>query len=427
MHVIKPRHFAPVRTSLLALSIVSLSTLAPAQDAPSVAPVETSEFQQALISGRTWANMRYRAESVNQDPFTKDALGSTLRTVLGYETGEYRGFRLLLEFEDVAPIGNDKLFNSTTNGQVLRPVVADPDGTEINQVYMTYGFSEDLSARVGRQEINYGDHRFIGNVGWRQNHQSFDAVRLTHKGYENTTIDYAFLHGVNRIFGENSPAGEERLRSHLLDIRHKVEGFGELAAYAYLLDFDQTKALNSNTYGIRFGGQRGVTDEFDVLYQAEYADQSDAGSNPTVGGIDTEYYLAELGVGFMGAQLRFGNEHLGGSGMVGDKFSTPFATLHKFNGFADVFLATPDTGLEDRYVTLSRKLFGISCAATYHMFEADTGNMDYGGEFDMTMSYPVTKRLSVGARYANFNRDGAAPAGFQDTEKVMGWVTYSLL
>jgi hypothetical protein len=56
------------------------------------------------------------------------------------------------------------------------------------------------------------------------------------------------------------------------------------------------------------------------------------------------------------------------------------------------------------------------------VFDADVGSMDYGGEFNFVATYPITERLGLGLKYANFNRDAAAPVNFQDTEKVMAWV-----
>jgi hypothetical protein len=60
---------------------------------------------------------------------------NTLRSVLGYQTAPYHGFRFLMEFEDVSMIGAENC-NNTTNGKVGYPVVADPDGAEVNQVYV---------------------------------------------------------------------------------------------------------------------------------------------------------------------------------------------------------------------------------------------------------------------------------------------------
>ena len=291
---------------------------------------EQSEFRKALIGGRAWARLRYRAEAVDQDPFTQDAFASTLRTVLGYETAAFKGFKALIEFEDVAPIGNDRNYNSTINGVVNRPVVAEPDGTEINQVYLSYNLSEDALISVGRRQIEFGNARFIGLTGWRQNQQSFDSVYLKHDGIPNTKIQYAFLHGINRPTGENNPTGRERSRSHILDIRHELDGIGELAAYAILLDFDFSNASNTNTYGIRLAGRQGLSEDLDLLYVAEVADQHDGDGNP--GSVDANYHRVELGVDFAGLVVNLVQENLGNSGSAAPGFSTPLARRHRHNG-----------------------------------------------------------------------------------------------
>ena len=38
--------------------------------------------------------------------------------------------------------------------------------------------------RFGLQEVVIDNSRFIGNVGWRQNHQSFEAARVAFNGIE---------------------------------------------------------------------------------------------------------------------------------------------------------------------------------------------------------------------------------------------------
>lgn len=416
------------RTLPLVLGLATLAGPGIAQE--SAAPQETSEFKQALTGGRTWLNLNLRGESVDQDAFANDALATTLRTVLGYETASYRGFKALLEFEDVAPIGTEN-YNSTTNGNGGRPVIADPDGTEVNQAYLSYEANEDLNVSMGRREFTFGNHRFVGNVGWRQNHQTYDGGVLTYTGLPDTKITYAFISGINRVFGGDNPLGQTNSSSQALDIRHKMEGIGEFAAYAILLDVDKTglKGFNTDTYGLRFSGKRALGDDLDLLYTAEYADQRDGSGNPNK--VDATYYLGELGVGFMGATVKLSQEQLGknSDGGAGAGFSTPLATLHKFNGFADKFLATPTAGLTDTYITVSGNIMGVRCAASYHQFDADTGSLDYGDEIDLVATYPFTESLTIGAKYANFgsDSDAATAAGFDDTEKIMAWVSYSLL
>ena len=55
-------------------------------------------------------------------------------------------------------------------------------GVDLHQGYILVKniLTPGLSAKIGRQEIIFGDHRLLGNFGWSQVGNSFDAVRLTH-------------------------------------------------------------------------------------------------------------------------------------------------------------------------------------------------------------------------------------------------------
>ena len=65
--------------------------------------------------------------------------------------------------------------------------------------------------------------------------------------------------------------------------------------------------------------------------------QSEAGDSEL--DYDANYYLAELGAGYKGVTGTLGYEVLAADDGVG--FQTPYATLHKFQGWADQFLAKP--------------------------------------------------------------------------------------
>ena len=120
-------------------------------------------------------------------------------------------------------------------------------------------------------------------------------------------------------------------------------------------------------------------------------------------------------------KFTIGYEHLGGSAGVGDKFTTPLATLHKFNGWADKFLATPDAGLVDRYIGVKAKLGPVSCAAIIHDFSADAGSGEFGTELDLEASYPVSKQVKVGVKFAQFEAD--ASSTLTDTDKLWFWLS----
>ena len=85
-------------------------------------------------------------------------------------------------------------------------------------------------------------------------------------------------------------------------------------------------------------------------------------------------------------------------------FSTPLATLHAFNGFADAFLSTPSAGLADLYVKLAIPVAdGITAAFFYHDFEADQGGASYGEEYDAVCSWKINGNLSVTGKIAYFD------------------------
>lgn len=304
-----------------------------------------------------YLKFRYRAEHVDQTGFDDHALASTLRTLLGVKSASYNDFRLVLEAENVSVIGNDT-YNSTVNGVTDRPVVADPDGTEINKLYISYEGLENNLLRIGRQDHNLDNQRFIGTVGWRQNDQAYDSVLLSNTAIADTTVTYIFVDDVQRIFGKEHPLGDLEMSSHLVNLSYDGLAIGKLTAYGYFLDMQDTAVvgLSSRTYGLRFNGKHKQNDNLNLLYTAEYAHQSDYEDNPTH--FSTRYYNLEGGVEVSGVTAKVGMESLGSDNNQTSAFQTPLATLHKFNGWADKFLATPGAGLEDTYLSLS-SLFDI--------------------------------------------------------------------
>jgi hypothetical protein len=407
---------APSAQGVAVHEVVGVESLTP----PPQAYTEYEDLMEALKGGRVYLNFRYRYEYVDDDAISREARASTLRTVLGYETGVFQGFRGLIEFEDVSDL-QDR-YNSTTNGKTQYPVVADPDGTEVNQAYLDYVGIEDTLLRLGRQEVILDNQRFVGPVGWRQNHQSFDAAAAIASGIPNLTAFYAWINQLNRVTGDDNPLGDLDTNTHLVNLGYDIEGFGKATAYMYYLDVDDVDPLSSTTVGARFAGERALGEDFDLVYAGEFANQTDAADNPN--DVDQNYYLGELGARFMGVTVKGALEHLGGSGDTGDAFQTPLATLHAFNGWADQFLTTPPDGLDDYYVMASGTFSEIKCTGAYHVFESDEGSTDYGSEFDLGFSYPLTKELVVGATAAWFDGDDG---GFDDVTKYWFYLSFAAI
>lgn len=394
-------------------SSIALSSIALSSQPQS----EYENLREALKGGRVWLNFRYRYEYVDDDAFSRSANANTLRTALGYETGLYHGFKGLIEFEDVADITDN--YNSTTNGKTQYPVVADPDHTEVNQVFLDYTGFEDILLRAGRQEVNLDNQRFVGSVAWRQNHQTVEAAAIIASGVPNLTAFYAYVDRVNRVFGDDHPVGDLDTSTHLFNFGYDIEGVGKASAYLYYLDLDDVAALSSNTVGVRFAGEQNVGEGFDVLYAGEFANQTDAADNPN--DLDQDYYLLEVGAKFSGVTVKGALEHLGGSGDTGDAFQTPLATLHKFNGWADLFLGTPVDGLVDTYFQVNGKQGRTGWLVRYHQFDAATGSANYGDEIDAQVTYKTSWDQTFALKAALY---GADQFGV-DTDKWMFWTAYS--
>ncbi len=364
---------------------------------------------EAIKNGRPLIDMRYRLEYKEQDGFAENAYSNTLRTRFGYETGEFYNFIVLVEFENVVSIGDDH-FNSTTNGRSQFPVIADPDTMEINRAQATYTGIEKTPITVGRQRFNLNNHRFIGAVDFRQNQQTFDAARLSSTLIDNLTVDYLYISRVHRVFGDDHPVGEFDSDSHVISAVYDGGAMGTLKGYGVLIDLEEAPALSSATWGVRYENNIVLAGDRDVSLDVvgEYASQKDYATNPF--SYREAYIHGEASLNISAFSAKVGYEGLGGDGTV--SFSTPLATLHRFQGFADVFLTTPAEGIEDLYGTISYKWNRTPIAdsaklfVTYHAFESDSGDIDFGNEIDAGLAAKFRKYWTAEFKSAFYNGSG---------------------
>ena len=351
---------------------------------------------------------RLRYESVEQDGVTQNAEALTLRARLGFESGKVAGTALLAEGEFVRPIVED--YNSTTNSNGAYPVVADPRSSEFNRLQITNSSLPLTTVTLGRQRIVLDDHRFVGDVGWRQNEQTFDAVRVVNQSVPHLTVDVTYLDQVDRVFGHDSAQGRYYGDSVLANVSYQTAP-GKLTAFAYRVAIDPIAGVPgavrdaSETFGLRFAGTRPV-DALKLSYVVSYATQQEAARNPL--SFDLDYYLGELNAAYGPYSVGAGVEILEGNGAKG--FTTPLATLHKFQGWADKFLATPADGIDDRYVTgrVVRRWAGLDQLAvvgSYHRYAAEHGSMHYGSEADL-QAQAKWRRVTGTLKYASYEADG---------------------
>lgn len=420
-----------------------LATAAVLEMLPVAAVAEEETLIAGLLEGKPTVHLRYRYEQVDDDLVPRrTGEASTLRAALGWQSGAWRGFSLFGEMEHVAEVGIDRYKEGpgpVDPGSARFPVIADPPGTELNQAYAQMVGPAGLRARIGRQDLTYRAaplHRHIGNVLWRQNWQTYDAVSVAAAPLKDLAMNYAYVTQVNRIFGSDAPDpfDEFDCDCHLINLHYSALAHVRLEAFAYLLDIDNAPAFALDTYGVRATGTYPLSARWKLVYAGEYAIQDEAGGNPLP--VDAEYYLGELGINVTlpfravpAVTVKGDYEVLGGNGV--SAFQTPLATGHAFQGWADRFLVTPPDGIRDWYVTAIAPILGGQLFVSYHRLRSDELDYAYGEELDVQYERNLAKYWTLGAKAAFYHADrnaqalrraGAAPT--HDATKFWLWLQF---
>ncbi len=378
---------------LIAAAVVSTATYAEEiakVEEPTEAKAEENKGHKEWPSLDEWAT----AEKLKEGKLSAEVL-------LGYEFVDQSGnglknanaliTRTRLTYE----AKNDEGFGGKIQGQYVGPIndhysprdpaydtVADPEAFRLHEVYLDYtGY--DTLGRIGAQEIILDNARFIGNVGWRFNAQSFNAGLVKNDSVENLTLLYAYADSINGIDGNVNYARQY----HMLNGEYKLGDHNKVSAFAYLQRNDNTADVD--TFGGRLWGK---SEQFD--YNAMLALQRDA----YYGYISGTYNWETVGI-------EIGGEYLSGGDDTRDQFQTLNGTAHAFNGWADVFLGTGGglpTGLVDVWVKGSvSPMENMSLIGVYHYFNtaastpAGTFSGNYGNEIDAMLKYKICKNFDA--------------------------------
>lgn len=377
------------------------------------------------IKWKPIVDARLRYENVDQTGFTKDADALTARLRAGIEAS-FEDFTFLAEGEGTLPIVEH--YNSTTNGKATYPVVADPENAELNRLQVAYTGITNTTITVGRQRINIGDQRFVGSVGWRQNEQTFDAVRVESKALGPVTADVTYSWSDRTIFGYDSSNKAIHGDNFFVTLGGNL-GMVKLEGFAFLVDQNEPARLqfSSQTYGLRAATTFSLTTDTKLALTASYARQSDWKSNPN--NYKADYWLADAALSFGKATIDANYEVLGAdTGAAFTSFQTPLATLHKFQGWADKFLTTPANGIRDlngggSYALGKISILGpVKVAGTYHDFRSDIGSARYGHEWDALVLMKPRPDLKFIVKFADYKADTFAT----DTQKIWVEFDYSL-
>jgi len=447
-----------------------------ADEAAKPAPPET--LLDAIKQGKPMTNFRLRYENVNQDGYQSTAANAkkldtgeafTLRSLIGWQTAPFNNFSFAAQITDVHEFNddfNDRRDNVPEPGKGAYPNIVDPGYTDINQLYVDWTGIKNTKLRLGRQQLNLDNVRFIGDIGFRQNMQVFDGISVINKSIPDVEIFAAHFDKVRQI--------TTKLRDGNIDMvnaKYRISPTESLIGYGYFIDVANlgqngqpaggpnaasyvvsggnglgasqdstptaTTDASSKTFGLRLDGARKVNDDWKLLYTAEYAKQDDYRGGNSL--IDAHYFKLGGGAAYGVWSLRIDHEKLS-SNNGKYAFQTPLGTNHLFQGWADVFLATPRQGMEDTFITFAGSIEKAKLYAEYHVFKSDEKYQSlngkfgdkYGTEFDASVTYPFSKELMGKVEYAKFNESdvygsnlkGAARKGDKEIVWLTGMYTF---
>ena len=385
---------------------------------------------EAIQHGKPMTNVRLRYENVDQGNRSETGKALTLRSLVGWQTAAFHDFSLGVQLIDVAKFVDDydeRDLGLPQSGHANYPIIADPDVTDVNQLYLDWTGFADTRVRAGRQQVNLDNVRFIGDIGFRQVMQVFDGVSLLNHSLPKTDLYLAHFGRVRQISTRHREGDLD-----IVNLKYHLTPATSVTGYGYFSNFDNPTIgpdsvlgpgtdQSSKSLGLRLEGSQPAADVWKLLYNAEYVRQTDYAD----GDSRVDAYYGRLGAGAMlGSWYARADYELLSSNDGQYAFQTPFGTNHLFQGWADMFLITPAQGIKDSYLSLGGKpASSWQLLGEYHVFKSDEGNISYGKELDLAVAYIVNSKLLAKIEYANFKEDDelAGPARKPDTEKV--WLT----
>ena len=439
---------------LMACTALALSSMAQMAHAEDAAEPEYT-FLDSIKEGKPMTSFRLRYENVQQDGNGKttpakpleDANAVTLRSLIGWQTSPFHNFSFAAQIINVTKLNDNyndgTAFSPAINAGSDQPdhlgyaKVVDPDQTNINQAYIDWTGIKNTKFRLGRQQTNLDNVRFIGDIGFRQVMQVFDGISVTNKSIPDTNLYAAHFESVNQINTRYRTAGA----LDILNAKYNISGTEGVTGYGYFSKFDDlgfgvswfgagnaTANQSNKTLGLRLDGVHPFNPNFRAAYTAEYAKQSDYSGGDSR--IDASYYKLGGGVGFDAFNIRIDQEKLGtNDGKFA--FQTPFGTNHLFQGWVDKFLVTPKDGIKDTFVTATYRLDDFLFFADYHIIKSDKdfsqvgGGNEYGKEWNAAVTYNVNSNITTKLEYGKFTESDqyniTATSRIRDTEKL--WLT----
>ncbi len=365
------------------------------------------------------AEARIRYEHAEQDGLPQDADAVTARVRVGLQATTGR-WSALTEAQGTLAIVGD--YYDGLHGIQTRPLVSDPQNIALYRAQLGYAAGKQ-AVTLGRQRIALDDERFVGAIPFRQNAQSFDAVRGEVTPVAGVKADLSYVWSVRTLWGidGNGPRQQAVSGDTVLANLAWASPVGTLTGFGYWIDEDEAVVqgyrLSSRTMGMRLAGTRPVG-RAKIAYSASYARQADFHRNPN--DYTADYWTVDAAIDLNGPRIGGGYEVFGADdGRAFTSFQTPLAANFKFNGWAEKFTTKPADGLRDLNATAGwgwkqiGRLKAVALSATVHRFTSDRLSRRYGQELDLLAQARIG-HTTAAVRFADYHADSFAT----DTRKL---------
>ena len=394
----------------------------------SVFAEKADNFQEIFTKGKFDVELRLGFEHSSVENSAAPDYALHLRSRMGFRSAELAGLGCYAQAH-ANTNAVERFFDgrnaADSEASSKRDTIADPQGGRMHQLYVDFRGIADTLIRLGRMEIILDDARMVGNIGWRQNGQSFDGIMAQNNSLKGLTLTGAYLKRINSIFLTDS--GIKHLG--ILHAHVNFEKTHNFSAFGYFLD-TKGGARDNYTLGTRVNGKFFAHEEMDILYDFTYAMQDDYRNGK---GHDGHMFNAFLGMRVNMLSFGAGYSYLSAadsSNAFG--YDTLASTAHKFNGWADQFLKTNGgnliNGLEDIYLQMKVKALGTVFLTRYHWFDTTSNNgaynKRYGTELDFLIqkTIEVTERHKVKVQAKMAFYDAAAKAGNPSKDEKVFWL-----
>lgn len=396
--------------SLLKLSVLSFFTLL----------LTTQMYAQFSLSGEVRPRMEYRhGYSTLTDKDSDPAGFASQRTRINFGYAK-DNVKLGVSLQDVFLWGSEpQLFKSSNT-------------MSLHQAWGQFFLTDNISFKLGRQELVYDDQRIFGNSNWNQQGRSHDVLLFKYTGPVLVDVGVAYNQTQELLNGsyydmQNNYKTMQFVWVHtpiIRDMKLSLLFLNNGYQHDYTEFANNTpKEKTKNIFNQTFGGRLIFSPDTWMFHAAAYYTMGKDTDDRDV----SAYYV---GLGADKAidnnwNLGLGWELLSGTsqkdiindpqGYTNRSFNPFYSTSHKFNGFMDYFNTNGNfansVGLNDifAYVQYSHRRFELNLTGHGFLSAATVvknGNVDetmdsfLGVELDLTMSYKISNTSNVVVGYS---------------------------